>query len=354
MKFIDECQDEYTKEYFLKLISLLREIKVITENNTSQLKRKEIDSITIKLTNSCNLKCVHCVASCGGNQSNELTIKDVVEIIDWCNEQKVKAISLTGGEIFTKKDIIDIIQYIGKKFTGKLYIMTNGVLIDDKVTQNIKDYIHGVDISLDGYNETSVEKIRGKGVYKKVLNAIDCLHKCNIKEISLSMVLTKENKQHVEEFRKLCSSLNVKDMLRVLMPEGRAYDNYDDLCDEDVENIQMSKEELKEKQREYNFKATCASINEKIMINEKMEVYPCPLLEKAEYYKGNANELYLNQMKEIETKVVVDEIDSCKQCDIRYFCASNCVAMDQAIFLDNRLREIRCKKSKQLFNCVWE
>lgn len=324
------------------------------QNEDCYEEQKPLEKVSIKLTNDCNLRCKHCVARCGDFEKKEIDFNTVKEIVDWCEVNKVKSIFLTGGEILIRKDIVDIILYIGSYFLGKLFIITNAVLITNEIARIIKENISGVDISLDGYDEESVSAIRGKGVYNSVLKAIERLHEVGFYDISLSMVLTAKNQKHVSEFKSLCEQLQAKEMLRVLMPEGRAYDNYNELNTNSSNQEQLTEQELLKKVNEYSFKCTCMGINNKFLVNEDLHVYPCELLATGDFCKGSLNELYANNYKRFGTKILVDEIEGCRECNVRYFCASNCIGMDLSIFKNPVLREQRCKKSKEMFQYVWK
>lgn len=354
-EIIGECQDEYTKKYVIKLINNLEKMDIlVSQSENCHEEQKPLEKVSIKLTNDCNLRCKHCVARCGDFKKKEISFDTVKEVVNWCEVNNVKSIFLTGGEILIRKDIVDIILYIGSQFSGKLFIITNAVLITNEIAHIIKENVNGVDISLDGYDEESVSAIRGKGVYNSVLKAIERLHEVDFYDISLSMVLTAKNQEHVSEFQSLCKQMQVKEMLRVLMPEGRAYDNYDELSTNISNQEQLTEQELLEKVNEYSFKCTCMGINDKFLINEDLHVYPCELLAIEDFHKGSVNELYTNDYKRFDTKILVDEIESCRQCNIRYFCASNCIGMDLSIFKNQVLREQRCKKSKEIFQYVWK
>ena len=70
-------------------------------------------------------------------------------------------LTLTGGDIFTRKDFLDIYLYAKRKgFIIELY--TNGALINDKIVEVFSKYPPLlVDISLYGSCEETYKKVTG-------------------------------------------------------------------------------------------------------------------------------------------------------------------------------------------------
>ena len=90
-----------------------------------------------ELTSQCNLRCKHCYTMF--TKEDKLSTKNVFDIIDQMEAVGTLGLVLTGGEIFARKDIVDILRYLyEKKFV--LRLNTNGLFIDEDMINQIKEY----------------------------------------------------------------------------------------------------------------------------------------------------------------------------------------------------------------------
>jgi MoaA/NifB/PqqE/SkfB family radical SAM enzyme len=93
----------------------------------------------IELTYGCNLHCVHCYTDCYNRPDlikQETSYEDVIRVLDQLHEEGVLWVCFTGGEIFMRKDFLEIYAYAKQK--GFLItLFTNGTLF----TEAIADYL---------------------------------------------------------------------------------------------------------------------------------------------------------------------------------------------------------------------
>lgn len=128
-------------------------LKTVGEyDNFSNLEKDAIEKdqllgVTIELTYKCNLQCRHCFIG----EKTKYRMKDkqfYFNLIDELYEMGVLNIVFTGGEIFTRKDAIDIIEYAVKK-NFLVDIFTNGTLIDDDLLLRLYSLkIHSIQASI--------------------------------------------------------------------------------------------------------------------------------------------------------------------------------------------------------------
>ncbi|MEP7215436.1 MAG: radical SAM protein [Anaerolineaceae bacterium] len=87
-------------------------------------------SLTLELTYRCNESCVHCY--CPGDRARpELTLGQINELLDEFEALGGFSLHLTGGEVFLRKDIKQILQGL-KKRSLLLSITSNLTLLDDE------------------------------------------------------------------------------------------------------------------------------------------------------------------------------------------------------------------------------
>lgn len=135
--------------------------------------------VYLDLSHDCNYNCIMCGVNKilrGYSLSFERIKKIVNEIKSWGNSSKHSRIMLTGGEIFLRKDIFNIIDYI-PSLGIPTDIVSNGSLITKKVAKKlINSKLENIAISLDGAKSETHDKIRGvKGAFEKTTKAIKLL-----------------------------------------------------------------------------------------------------------------------------------------------------------------------------------
>lgn len=133
----------------------------------------------IELTYGCNLHCVHCYTDCYNRPDlikREMTYGEVIRILDELHDVGVLWVCFTGGDIFMRKDFLNIYDYARKK--GFLItLFTNGTLF----TEAIADYLEehppfSIDISCHGATEETFDRItQVKGSFQRFLRGIRLL-----------------------------------------------------------------------------------------------------------------------------------------------------------------------------------
>lgn len=347
-KLIKSTKSEGEKNFYVDLLYKLREIGALEQKNYKE--KIHINDISLELTTFCNLNCKHCSSEYGNKKTENMTIENISKIVNWANEHNVESITLTGGEIFCLSDINEKIILIRNQFKGNIEIITNSTLINGENAQLLKDNIDKINISLDGYDKDSVDKIRGKNVYERVMKSINLLNEVGINNISLSMVLTSDNQLNIGKFNSLCRSLDVEPLPRVLSIRGRALKNYDLLVNDNDKGVEDNV--LKNP----NMISMCNAGITNLSVAANGNVNLCAALEHSNYVIGNLKKLdnLYDNIKKLNKTCLVDEIKVCKDCIVRYFCSSPCYAINQHIFMNETLRAQRCKKNKkELLKHVW-
>ncbi len=147
-------------------------------------KRTERNLIPFKasfeLTHNCNLNCRHCYLP-GRKRRGELSYSEVCSVLDQLAEQGCLHLNLTGGEIFTRSDIFQILKFARRK-GFYIILLTNGTLLTPEIADRLKDLnINQVDISLYGMTEKTHESVtRSPGSLQKSLEGISFLEERNV------------------------------------------------------------------------------------------------------------------------------------------------------------------------------
>lgn len=140
------------------------------------------------ITNRCNLKCFYCYVDAEHRKAQDIEIKKLFELIDTLYRKGTRLIVLLGGEPLLYKRIGDVIRYIKKK-RMVCEIITNGYFVKNHI--DALAMCDSVCVSLDGDEEAN-DRNRGKGSYKKGVEAIKLLRKKKV-PVRIKAVLTKNN-----------------------------------------------------------------------------------------------------------------------------------------------------------------
>jgi radical SAM protein with 4Fe4S-binding SPASM domain len=121
----------------------------------------------IEVTQRCNNRCIHCYNNLAVNDRNailrELSYKEHCSLIDQITRAGCLWLLLTGGEIFLRKDFLDIYTYA--KQSGLLIsLFTNGTLITPGIADHLDKWRpFSIEITLYGHTRQTYEQITGVG-----------------------------------------------------------------------------------------------------------------------------------------------------------------------------------------------
>lgn len=155
---------------------------------------------SIKVTQRCNLRCIHCTWV--NKIKEDLPLERWKEIIDTTYERGCYIIFIEGGEPTLREDLVEIVKYIRQK--GMLCVLfTNG-------TRGLPNCdLDAIWMSIDG-NETSHNQIRGEGAYQKVMDTLD---KFPDKNTFSMTTLSKVNASDIEAICRDLSSTSLKGLI---------------------------------------------------------------------------------------------------------------------------------------------
>ena len=187
----------------------------------AHLKRKMSINLKWDITYKCNLMCGHCINGNYLNQNeNELSFDEVKKIVDLIHEKVgVERIQFLGGEPLTRKDFIDILEYLDAKGIA-FGFNTNGLLINSASIERLGrlQNFDSVTLSLEGPTEEINDAIRGKRVYNILLDRMKQLIQYKQKNpsanfhVSVNMVVTSQNYNYIAEMIELCRKENISEL----------------------------------------------------------------------------------------------------------------------------------------------
>ena len=192
------------------LIYHLLDGNYITSNNKFEFDNQTIypQFCIIEITDKCNFKCEHCYVH--KTNTKMLSFDEIKIFCDELYSINCNRITLTGGEIFTHPQFLDIYNYLYNK--GFLIALnTNCSLLNDNILQNlIQKPPFAIEISLYGNNKENFNNFtKTQNFFDITIQNINKLKAENI-TVRLKNVLTNKNKHCFNEIKNLAHQLNVQ------------------------------------------------------------------------------------------------------------------------------------------------
>jgi mycofactocin radical SAM maturase len=185
--------------------------------------------LTWELTYACNLACTHCLSSSGRRDPRELSTVEARALIDEVAAMQIFYVNIGGGEPMIRRDFFDLVEYAVSQRVGVKF-STNGTRIDRKAAQRLAtlDYLD-VQVSIDGADALTSDRIRGVGSYDAARRAMDNLAEANFGPFKISVVMTRHSVEQLGEFEWLAASYGAELRLTRLRPSGRGVDVWQEL-----------------------------------------------------------------------------------------------------------------------------
>ena len=166
---------------------------------------EQLYSVTFELTYNCNERCRHCYVST--KNKDEIGYDRIITLLDELAEMRVLNIVFTGGEIFSRTDAFDILEYAySNRFL--IDIFTNGTLLDGNDYIRLKRiWPRCVNFSLYSHipeKHDSVTRIPGS--YEKTLNSIRSCVDIGI-PVNIKSPIFSETKDDIEGLIELANSI---------------------------------------------------------------------------------------------------------------------------------------------------
>ena len=153
----------------------------------------------VELTGRCHLDCVHCYLDIKNPERNELSTAEWIQALDALRRAGTMFLTFTGGEIFLRRDIFELIQ-AARERNFSLRLFTSGTLLDrEKVARIAELSPTAVEISIYGMQSRVHDAVtRRRGSLRKSLRAALLLRRAGVPVAIKSPMLAGTEEGHFD------------------------------------------------------------------------------------------------------------------------------------------------------------
>lgn len=165
-------------------------------------------SVQLDLTYRCNEQCVHCYLD--HDDHGEMTTAEIKHLLSEMAEAGVFILTLSGGEIFMRKDFFEILE-CARELTFCIKLKTNAVLIREAQAVRLRDLgVESIQVSIYSHRPEVHDAItKVPGSLQRSIKAIRFLKSQGLKVIIANVLMT-ENLHDYQGVRALADELGTE------------------------------------------------------------------------------------------------------------------------------------------------
>lgn len=384
---INSCYEEIVELYNEKILFTEDEYEKFANMSVNA----PVKAMCLNIAHDCNLRCEYCFASTGdfGKGRKLMTFETGKKAIDFLLEKSADRQTLEldffGGEPLMNFDVVkQIVEYArskeaeyNKKF--RFTITTNGLLLNDEITEYINREMSNVVLSIDGrkcVNDKVRKRVDGSGCYdtilpkfKKVVEGrgdkdyyvrgtftkynldfaddVYALYNEGFDQISIEPVVGDPKQPYALTEKELFAAFNEYEKLAVRMldgeKKGEKFNFFHFMIDLDQGPCAIKR------------LRGCGCGNDYIAITPDGDIYPCHQFVGMEDFKmGNIDEGTFDlEMKNRFASAHIYTKPECKKCWAKFYCSGGCNANNHIYAGDiHNAHKFSCELEKKRLECA--
>ncbi len=309
-------------------------------------------NLTWEVTRACNLRCRHCLSASGDPAPDDLSMAEALDLVDQLHAEGVFQVNFGGGEPFLRADFEKILAGC-HRYGIMTCISTNGTLIDRRLVARLSETrLVAIQVSLDGGNRETCDRIRGHGAFDAAVKALKLLAGTTI-PTSINTVLTWLNADEIPAIHDLARSLGVALRVSRFRPSGRGVQQWEPLRPSARQLLGFSEWlarcgdvrtgdsffSLTPQERQGLGLNLCGAAKLTCCVGPGGNVYPCAFLQSGPFHAGSLREQSFREIwdrSEVFASFRRLRIRSCEGCRRYDQCHGGCpaVAYHQAKGID--------------------
>ena len=187
---------------------LLSEFLARTDSRGRRLRQPT--SATFEVTPTCNLRCQFCYVALDPYKGPYLSTAQCREVIDRIADSGVLSLSLTGGEIFSRRDFAEI--YLHARSRGLLVtLLSNATMVTDAIAALLREHPpFGVEVSIYGADAEHYERVTQiKGSFARFERGVALLQQAGVR-LLLKHPISALTEHHLPAIRRWCAERGIR------------------------------------------------------------------------------------------------------------------------------------------------
>ena len=147
--------------------------------------------LRLSVTDRCDFACVYCMPPAGEDdhavRPELLTFEEAARVVSVFAQLGVDRVRFTGGEPLVRRDLVRLVELVGRSGIDKLVMTTNGSRLSELARPLAKAGLRGVNISLDSLDAARFAAITRGGELARVLAGVHAALDAQL-EVKLNIV----------------------------------------------------------------------------------------------------------------------------------------------------------------------
>ena len=187
---------------------------------------RTVNYLRVSVTDRCDFRCVYCMSEDMDflPKRDVLSLEELDRLCSTFIRKGVKKLRLTGGEPLVRRNIMSLIESLGRHVNSgnldELTLTTNGSQLTKFAGDLVKNGIKRINVSLDTLCPKKFKQITRWGKLEKVLDGLDAAKSAGLK-IKINTVAIKDfNDQEIDDLLKWAGKEGFDNTLIETMPLG--------------------------------------------------------------------------------------------------------------------------------------
>ena len=166
---------------------------------------RPLTNINIAITGKCNLACKYCFYADEMTSRSDLSTDKWLAFMDELGRQGVMTVCLTGGEVFTRRDLFEIIDGLIANHM-RYQILTNGTLITEKILKQFevgkrRQRLDSIQVSIDG-SSAEIHDLSRPNSFERAVRGLRLLKEAGF-PVTVRVTVNHNNLNDLENVAKL-------------------------------------------------------------------------------------------------------------------------------------------------------
>lgn len=152
---------------------------------------RRIEYLRVSLTDRCNYRCTYCMPDEGVDllpKPEILSFEEIERIIAALMQVGVRRVRLTGGEPTVRKDLLELVERLGRLGLDDLALSTNGERLVELAEPLRAAGLHRLNVSLDTLDAERFRRVTRRGRLDRVLAGLEAAAAAGFRHTKINAV----------------------------------------------------------------------------------------------------------------------------------------------------------------------